>query len=179
MAHGDLKGVCHHCLGKWFYLTNFTLLKANVLIDQNRNARLADFGLIKITSNPANILPSSSHVPAGTARWMSPELIDPSQFGLEESCPTIASDCYSLGMVIYETLSGHAPFHKDIALSVVVKVTRGEHPPREPGFADSLWHMLELCWTSQPKDRPSIIDILGCLQEDLSCPESMLIDSKE
>lgn len=135
------------------------------MIDQNGNARLADFGLIKITSNPANILSSSSNGPVGTAGWMSPELINPSEFGLKESCLTIASDCYSLGMVIYETLTGHAPFHKVSALSVLLDVVRGKHPPREPGFTDSLWEMLELCWAYEPKERPSIIDVLGCLQE--------------
>ena len=33
---------------------------------------------------------------AGTARWMSPELL------FDQSPPTCESDCYALGMVIYE-----------------------------------------------------------------------------
>ena len=41
----------------------------------------------------------------GTRQWMSPELLDPERFGIPESKggrPTKQSDCYALGMVIYE-----------------------------------------------------------------------------
>ena len=41
----------------------------------------------------------------GTRRWISPELTDPERFGmpeLEDNRPTRQSDCYALGMVIYE-----------------------------------------------------------------------------
>ena len=41
---------------------------------------------------------------------MSPELIAPVEFGLTNSRPTTASDCYAFGMVVYETISGHVPF---------------------------------------------------------------------
>ena len=37
-----------------------------------------------------------------TTRWTSPELLDPEQFGLTDSRPTKQSDCYALGMVVYE-----------------------------------------------------------------------------
>ena len=60
---------------------------------------------------------------------MSPELIDPQRFGLENSRPTKSSDCYALGMVIYETISGHLPFHKDADMTVFVKVLNGKRPP--------------------------------------------------
>ena len=46
-----------------------------------------------------------SFTPGGTARWMSPELIDPERFGImgsEGYRPTMQSDCYALGTVIYE-----------------------------------------------------------------------------
>ena len=46
-----------------------------------------------------------SFTAGGTYRWMSPELLDPERFGMpesEENRPTRQSDCYALGMVIYE-----------------------------------------------------------------------------
>ena len=46
----------------------------------------------------------------GTIGWMSPELLDPGRFNLTEGRRTKESDCYALGMVIYEVLSGQAPF---------------------------------------------------------------------
>ena len=33
---------------------------------------------------------------------MSPELLNPEEFGIEDSRPTIQSDCYALGMTVYE-----------------------------------------------------------------------------
>jgi len=40
--------------------------------------------------------------PGGTKQWMSPELLNPESFGLNDSRPTTQSDCYALGMVVYE-----------------------------------------------------------------------------
>ena len=141
-------------------------VKANILIDQTGNARLADFGLLTIISDPTNLLSSSSYTQGGTARWMSPELIAPEKFGLETSRPTEASDCYALGMVIYETISENLPFHKHTDLTVFVKVLEGERPPREAEFADAVWEMLKLCWSPHPSSRPSIAGILRCLEGD-------------
>ena len=94
---------------------------------------------------------------------MSPELIAPHRFGLEDSRPTKSSDCYALGMVIYETISGHLPFHKHTNLVVFMRVSEGERPPRE---ADSLWEMLGLCWAQKPNARPSVEDVLQYLESD-------------
>jgi hypothetical protein len=49
-------------------------------------------------------------------------------------------------------------------LAVVVKVLAGERPPRGVWFEGSLWKLLEQCWTSQPYDRPSVEDVLRCLE---------------
>ena len=139
-------------------------IKANILVDQTCRARLADFGLLTVVSDPANILPSSSYAPGGTARWMSPERISPEDFGFKTSRPSISSDCYSLGMVIYEIISGNVPFHKDIDFAVFVKVLRGARPPRDEGFPNNLWNILERCWMPQPHHRPIVEDVLQCLE---------------
>ena len=95
---------------------------------------------------------------------MSPELIAPERFEFEISRPTKASDCYALGMVVYETISGKLPFHRYTYPTFILKVLEGERPPRGVGFAGGLWKMLEQCWASQPKNRPSIEDVLHCLE---------------
>ena len=106
----------------------------------------------------------------GVVRWMSPELIDPDRFGFKESHRTKPSDCYALGMVIYEIISGHLPFHEFADLSVLVKVLNDEHPPRRVGFTDNVWKVLEQCWKPQPDARPSIEDVLRCLEMDSPSP---------
>jgi len=95
---------------------------------------------------------------------MSPERINPEGFGSKDGRPTKPSDCYALGMVIYETISGNVPFHRHPDLTVVMKVVGGERPPRGDGFTESLWEMLEMCWVPQPNNRPSIETVLQYLE---------------
>ena len=138
--------------------------KVNILIDEDHNARLADFGLLTIISDPANLLSSSSNAQGGTVRWMSPELIDPQRFGSETSFPTKSSDCYALGMVVYETIGGKLPFANDTDYIISMKVVKGERPPRRAKFTEGLWELLEVCWAPHPNNRPSIEEVLRSLR---------------
>jgi len=101
---------------------------------------------------------------------MSPELLHPDQFDFKDSRPTKESDCYALGMVIYEVLSGQAPFTPLKDFIVMRKVIEGERPERPEGvkgawFTDDLWGTMNLCWKTQPKDRPSIKVVLERLEK--------------
>ena len=100
---------------------------------------------------------------------MSPELIDPESFGLVKIRPTKESDCYALGMVIHEVLSGRTPFAPWKAPLVIQKVLKGERPGRPQGeagalFTDGIWEILELCWKHNPGERTSAKAILPCLE---------------
>jgi len=104
------------------------------------------------------------------ARWMSPELLDPDRFGFENSRPTKESDCYALGMVMLEVLSGQAPFSRCNGLIVLRKVVEGERPGRPRGaegawFTAELWEVLWRCWSPQPKSRPTVDTILEHLKQ--------------
>ena len=168
MVHGDLKGVRPQTLIP-APVSNALSIKANILVDQNGRARLADFGLLTIVSDPTYFTASSSASTGGTVRWMSPELLEPEQFGLDHGCPTRESDCYALGMVIYEVLSGQVPFASSKEHIVTQKVLRGERPGRPGGeigawFKDELWNLLGLCWEAQAQNRPDIEDVLERLE---------------
>ena len=158
-----LKGYAFHHFSHSAILTS-SFTKANILVDETGRDRLADFGLLTIISDPANHLPSSSSGQGGTIRWMSPELIAPEQVGSGRIRPTKSSDCYALGMVIYETISGKLPFHRDSDYVIALKVVKGKRPPREEKFSENLWIMLEQCWAPSPNDRPSIEGVLQCLE---------------
>ena len=144
-------------------------LEANILINHNGRACIADFSLLIIIPDKANLISAISYLEGGTIRWTSPELLDPEPFGLKDSCQTKESDCYALGMVIYEVLSGLAPFSEYKDTVVIRKVMEGERPKRPRGrraawFTDDLWGMLELCWEPQPHDRPGLKALLERLE---------------
>ena len=150
--------------------SNTLSIKANILIDKDGLARLADFGLLTIVSDPTNYTASSSMVTRGTTRWMSPELLDPDQFESGGGRPTKESDCYALGMVIYEVLSGKVPFAPLKEFMVVRKVLEGKRPSIPEGaegawFTDDLWMTLNLCWATRPESRPSVEAVLERLGE--------------
>ena len=99
---------------------------------------------------------------------MSPELLNPEQFNLDHGRPTKESDCYALGMVIYEVLTGKLPFALLKDHIVTQKVTKGERPERPGGakgawFTDELWEMLGLCWAMYAP-RPNIDAVGECLE---------------
>ena len=146
---------------------DFTL-ESNILIDNDRHARLAGFSLI--TLFPDQSIPLSPYAASGATRWRSPELLDPVEPDPLRGHPTWGSDCYALGMVIYEVLTGQAPFAQDAESIVIRKVLEGGHPDRPQGtqgrsFPDGMWKMLERCWERQPSNRPGPAAVLCCLQD--------------
>lgn len=96
---------------------------------------------------------------------MSPERLSPAEFGVKDSRPTKKSDCYALGMVILEVLTGKVPFPQESHFMVSHKVLIGERPERPQGtwFTDDLWGTLEVCWSPQQNDRPTAGAVLECL----------------
>ena len=150
---------------------NSQFSKSNVLIDSGGNACISDFSLLHILGGDTD-----SWRRDFSFLWTSPELIDPIPFGfnVEESRPTKKSDCYALGMVIYEVLSGRAPFR--LSLSSLDKIMRGDHPVRPQGalFTDDVWEMLGLCWKHQPKERISPKTVL--LRLEGTAPPSFNMD---
>lgn len=159
-------------------ITHGNLRGANILIDNNGNARLTGFSLLEITSDES----AAERPSMGTSiQWMSPELLVPTEFDLTERRPTKASDCYAFGMTVYEVLSGQIPFFQYYLFGIVGMVLEGRRPMRPQGaqgvwFTDRIWRMLEICWMSQPVDRLDARTILLHLEGNLA-PSNLLPDS--
>lgn len=99
----------------------------NILFKSDGTPMLSDFGLVKVltpsseqTLTMNQTASMTSHVIAGTPDYMSPEQIN--------GQVTPASDIYSIGIVLYEMLSGTRPFTADTYMGVLMKQVY--EPPR-------------------------------------------------
>ena len=92
----------------------------NVLIDDEGRARVADFGIARGGEN-SDITATGSVM--GTAQYLSPEQA-------QGKPTTPQSDIYSIGVILYEALTGRVPFEGDSAVAVALKQV--SEAPRRP-----------------------------------------------
>ncbi|MFN2290252.1 MAG: serine/threonine protein kinase [Anaerolineae bacterium] len=83
---------------------------ANIMLDVHDEAILMDFGIVKITDSVEHTVTGAV---IGTARYMSPELI-------RGEVPDARSDVYSLGITLYEMVSGQPPFDAHSAMTLLM-----------------------------------------------------------
>ncbi|MBC7893161.1 MAG: serine/threonine protein kinase [Sphingobacteriaceae bacterium] len=92
------------------------LKPGNVKITRQKTAKLLDFGLARWADSPK--LTAEGHL-VGTAASMSPE-----QFAGESSS---ASDCWALGVLLYEMLTGHSPFGGTTESELSRRIQKGDY----------------------------------------------------
>jgi eukaryotic-like serine/threonine-protein kinase len=102
----------------------------NMLFKTDGKLMLCDFGLVKVISSetegksPFETASDTGPVISGTPEYMPPEQIN--------GQPTFASDIYSIGIVLYEMLTGVRPFTSNSVMSVLMKqLSEQPRPPRE------------------------------------------------
>ena len=117
----------------------------NVLVDAEGRARVTDFGIAR--AGASEITATGSVL--GTAQYLSPEQAQ----GLEI---TPASDLYSVGVILYEALTGKVPFDAESPVAVALKqVSEQPRPPSElnPAVPRALDAVVLRALAKEPENR--------------------------
>ncbi|HEX2739794.1 MAG TPA: Stk1 family PASTA domain-containing Ser/Thr kinase [Rubrobacter sp.] len=118
----------------------------NILITGSGDVKVTDFGIARAASS--STMTRTGHI-LGTAHYISPE-----QAMGEHVGP--ASDLYSLGVVLYEMLTGELPFDADTPLGIAMKHVNGHaRPPKEldPSIPDGINAITLRLLAKNPEDR--------------------------
>lgn len=128
----------------------------NVLLNNDLNAKLADFGLSRVSTSAlmSKSVTTDQEQIGGSYKYMPPEAFDPSYE------PVRAFDVYSYGILLWSISTGKEPYPAAGYSLVNVGVPRGDRPPCEDieqMKADGLEELVDLmkrCWDGCPYNRP-------------------------
>ena len=96
---------------------------SNILLKNDREVKISDFGLAMLID--PDMVDTQSVALMGSPRYMAPER-------LKEEALTHHSDIYSLGVVMYELLTGHAPFAAKTLAALTQQILSKDAPPPSP-----------------------------------------------
>jgi serine/threonine-protein kinase len=147
------------------------LKPSNIMIDKEGNARIMDFGIAR--SLQAKGI-TRAGVMIGTPEYMSPEQVDGKE---ADQC----SDIYSLGVVMYEMITGKLPFKGDSTLSIALK-HKSEKPqdPREinPQIPENISRLIMRCLEKDREMRyqtaEELLSELGKIEEGIPTEERVI-----
>ncbi|TCD68179.1 hypothetical protein EIP91_011457 [Steccherinum ochraceum] len=146
IVHGDLRG-------------------ASVLVDDDGNVRLTDFGMSAIAAGTTH-----GSERGDAKRWLAPELISPEQFDLSSGQLAYAGDMYAFAFIAMEIFTGNPPFTQLSEHQTIHHVLQG-HRPRRPSLfegavvmSDPLWKVTTVCGSHHPSHRPSAASVVLVLE---------------
>ena len=124
----------------------------NIMFAADGTPKLADLGIAKFGDDNSTMVTTTGMI-IGTPAYMSPEqLIDSHNIDAR-------SDIYSLGVVLYEMLSGERPNSGSSSAELLAKAIKGEPLPDIrttcPNISASIAHVISLMCAPKPADRPS------------------------
>lgn len=137
----------------------------NILVMPDGHIKVTDFGIARAVS--ASTMTYSGSV-MGSVHYFSPEQA-------KGTVITTKSDVYSLGVVLYEMLTGQLPFNGETSVSIALKHLQEEPVPirqLNPSIPPVLEAIVQKAMSKDPADRPSSTELYA----DLNQAKAMLTD---
>ncbi len=135
----------------------------NIIISRDGKVKVTDFGIAKATNS--NTITSNA---MGSVHYLSPEQ---ARGGYSDE----KSDIYSLGVTLYEMLSGKVPFAGDNTVSVALLHIQGEAMPLrelDPEIPVSIDKIVQKCMQKRPERRyHSSSELIADLKRAISNPD--------
>jgi serine/threonine protein kinase len=155
------KGICNglaaaHRIG----VLHRDLKPENVMVGEDGKPRLMDFG---IAVESGGFIPQGETVP-GTPQFLAPEL-------LQGESPSVRTDVYAMGVLLYEMFTGRVPFDDDNTARLVRRIVR-EAPPSvrtlRPDLPPDLANILDRAIAKDPAarflDAPALADAISAFE---------------
>ncbi len=137
----------------------------NILVMPDGHIKVTDFGIARAVS--ASTMTYSGSV-MGSVHYFSPEQA-------KGTVITTKSDVYSLGVVLYEMLTGQLPFNGETSVSIALKHLQEEPVPirqLNPSIPPVLEAIVQKAMSKDPADRPNSTELYA----DLNQAKAMLTD---
>lgn len=156
----QIASALHYASGKNF--VHRDIKPENILFREDGSAVVSDFGIARSTTSETNMTLTGTII--GTPSYMSPE---------QAQAQTLdgRSDLYSLGIILFEMLTGNVPFTADSAISIGLKHITDAIPELPADVAD-FQEFIDKALAKSPEDRfqtgQDFIDALQELEHDLN-----------
>ncbi|MED6208253.1 hypothetical protein PIB30_043374 [Stylosanthes scabra] len=173
VAVGAARGISylhHDCIP---HIIHRDIKSSNILLDQNMEARVSDFGLATLME------PNKTHVStivAGTFGYLAPEYFDTGR-------ATVKGDVYSFGVVLLELLTGKKPSDEaflEEGTKLVTWVKAVVQEKKEELVLDSslgscpmqevnkVFSIAMMCLEPDPLNRPNMAEVVNLLEQAVS-----------
>lgn len=145
-----------------FGIIHQDLKPQNIMIDKKGNSYITDFGIARFKETKRD---QKSGMVMGTPEYISPEQVEGKEIDTR-------SDIYSLGVILYELITGIVPFESETPLSIAIMHLR-ELPkdPREinPKLSDGLTRITLKCMEKNREKRyPSVNELLVDIEKEIA-----------